>query len=205
MPWRQWIPGSALAVAAVVATAALSNAPLQIHSDDAGAVRLAWSMRPDRIETCRRLSNEELEQRPAHMRLSVECEGRSARYRLVVMLDHDTLDNTLLHGGGVRQDRPIYVFREYRAEAGTHRLRVIQVLEDTAASSAAPAADENLPDSLIEERAGREDQERERRRSEAVPASLTLDTLVRVESRRVLLLTYSAEERRFQLIGRLSD
>ena len=48
-------------------------------------VRLSWSARPERVETCRRLTDAELADRPAHMRLRLECTGRFARYRLAVL------------------------------------------------------------------------------------------------------------------------
>ncbi len=79
-----WALGAVVAVGAVVGTAALSRAPLAAYPSDTPILRLAWSVRPERIEHCRTLTDEELADVPAHMRQRVQCEGRSAGYRLGV-------------------------------------------------------------------------------------------------------------------------
>jgi hypothetical protein len=48
----------------------------------------------------------------------------------------------------------------------------------------------------IPDRAVREAEERRRRRAEAIPPVLTLDTTVTIASRRVLLVTYDEPNRR---------
>ena len=63
---------------ALARLARLSAAPVPNHSGSAALLRLSWSARPERIEVCRTLSHEELEEREEHMRLRVECDGRFA-------------------------------------------------------------------------------------------------------------------------------
>ncbi len=107
-----WVLGAVAAAGATVGLAALSRAPLAAYPSDTPVLRLAWSVRPERIEHCRTLTDEELAGVPAHMRQRVQCEGRSAGYRLVVSIDGAPRFDTLVTGGGARGDRPVYVFRE---------------------------------------------------------------------------------------------
>ena len=87
------------------------NLPGPGRGDEAW-VRLSWSARPERVETCRRLTDAELADRPAHMRLRLECTGRFARYRLAVLSDGVPLALDTVRGGGLRNDRPMHVLRE---------------------------------------------------------------------------------------------
>jgi len=104
--------------------AASSAVPWPWYAEDATLLRLSWSARPERIETCRTLSDEEFAQRPAHMRQRVICEGTTASYALLVTADGDTLDEAVIRGGGLRGDRAIYVLRSYPVRAGERRVRL---------------------------------------------------------------------------------
>lgn len=115
---------TAATIASAWALAASSGVSVAWYPDDAAELRLSWSARPERIEVCRTLSDEELAALPAHMRRKVECEGRSATYDLQVTVDDATLDLTLVHGSGLRADRPIFFLRSYPLEPGTRRLQV---------------------------------------------------------------------------------
>ena len=52
--------GAALGLAAMVALVWGANAPITVHGSDQAILRLAWSARPERIESCRQQSEEEL-------------------------------------------------------------------------------------------------------------------------------------------------
>lgn len=90
----------------------------------ASALRLSWSARPERIESCRERTAAELAARPAHMRQALDCAGRSASYLLEVRVDGALLDSVVVHGSGARQDRPIFLLRDYPMLPGERRVRV---------------------------------------------------------------------------------
>ena len=169
------ILGSALALAATALLAALSRAPQGMGSGEGGLLRLSWSGQPERVEVCRTVSEEELRAVPRHMRQPVICEGRSAQYRLRVMLDGSTLVDELVTGGGLRRDRPIYFYREIPLTPGSRALSVRFELADEPAeiggTTATPA------------------------RLDALPRALILDTTLALNPRAVALVTYDADRR----------
>ena len=77
--------GTAIAVIAAVILVILSHARVSARADDSAAIRVSWGARPERVETCRRLSDEELAKVAEHMRRRVECEGTTARYRFDIL------------------------------------------------------------------------------------------------------------------------
>ncbi len=109
---RDRIAGIALAVAVMAGLVWASNAPMATNRDPEARLRLAWSARPERIEKCRQQSEEELARLPAHMRQPVACEGTTAEYRLQVRVDGALVADRVVHGGGLRRDRRLYVFEE---------------------------------------------------------------------------------------------
>ena len=200
-----WALGAVVAVGAVVGTAALSRAPLAAYPSDTPILRLAWSVRPERIEHCRTLTDEELADVPAHMRQRVQCEGRSAGYRLVVSLDGESRFDTLVTGGGARGDRPVYVFRELDVPAGPHRLDVrFERQSIPGVDSVGADADASL-DTLMAGRALREAEERTRRQEEAVPPMMTLASDIDPAPREVLLVTYDIDRRALVLRTRAPE
>lgn len=182
-------------------------------------VRVSWSARPERVETCRRVPDAELTQRPAHMRRQFECAGTTARYRLSVLNNDSTVYTAIIRGGGLRHDRELYVWHDVALRPGTTRLSVRFVRLDSSNTPADGTGDENnataRPASSVAEgtlaqpgsgqvagladRTTREQQERARRRAEAVPPLLTLDSAVTLTARRVLLVTY--DELRRELVA----
>jgi hypothetical protein len=187
----------AIAVMLTVGLAALSRGEWRAHREVQASLRLTWSARPERIESCHRLSESELEKLPAHMRQQVTCEGVSATYRLRVWRGDSLLDDRVLHGSGLRRDRPMHVLRDYEVPPGTHRLRVeVHRIETPAADSDADVADTGS--SL--DRGVREAEERQRRRLEAIPAELRLDEEVIVAPREVVLVTWDADARRLRTV-----
>lgn len=168
--------GGGAALGAGLLLAWLSRAPMRVSSSDAGSIRVAWSGRPERVEHCVTRSDEELRDVPSHMRQRVACEGRSARYRMLVRRDGQVLADEVVTGAGARQDRPIYVLREFPTRPGAFRLEVsLQRLD-----SVAPPVS-----------------------SAAMPPSLSLTAEHRIATRSVLLITYDPESR--ALVARSAD
>lgn len=198
------------AVAGVLAALALRwstvvSWPTRAATGDFAQVRLSLSARPERVEHCRQLSDDELAKLPAHMRLRTQCEGYSASYRLSIAVNGESLILDTLRGGGLRHDRPIHVFREYDVPPGEKRLRIaVERIDVSGTPAAADSSREGPPtvtDTLLGGRAERERDERTRRAAEAMPARLVLDTLVNVGPARVILVTFDDNARR--LVARL--
>lgn len=180
----------------------LSIAPLAGFPSDRAMLRLSWSARPERVEQCRRLTDDELAERPAHMQMRYECEGHFARYLLSVLVGDRVIARDTLRGGGFRNDRPIHVFAEFPVTPGAHRVRVDITRLDTVAplpleDVTEHGARETGSAVRTAERDAREAAERARRAEEALPPRATLDSMVTISSRRVLLVTYEPEAHRF--------
>lgn len=94
------------------------------HDAEVSVLRLSWSAHPERIETCRERTPAELAERPAHMRQALDCEGIAATYLLEVRVDGVLLDSTVVRGSGIRNDRPIFLLRDYVVSPGPHQVRV---------------------------------------------------------------------------------
>jgi hypothetical protein len=193
------LAGTALGL---ILLALVSAAPLPFNTPEAARLRLSWTARPQRIEICRTLSAEELAARPEHMRQRVECDGRFASYTLRVEVDDRAVGESIVRGGGLRHDRPIFLLREYELPPGTHRMRIsftrrerIEAREEEAAPSAVPDADTGL----YAGRAAREVAERGRRDRAAIPPRLELDTTVTLAPREVALITFDPERKVFLL------
>ena len=179
-----------------------SAVPVAYHPQDMAGLRLSWSARPERIETCRQLSAEEQAQREEHMRQRVECEGGFASYALSVEVDGRAIGETVVRGAGLRHDRPLYVLRDFPVPPGEHRLRVRLTRREKTDDDAAAFAEAVVPEAdtgLYAGRAQREAAERGRRARAAIPPELTLDTLVRLVPRQVALVTFNAERRVLEL------
>lgn len=192
---------SVASVVALVALRSLSSIPLGGAPGDHALLRLSWSARPERVERCRRLSDEELAKRPVHMQLRWECEGHFARYLFTMRVDDELMAEDTLRGGGFRNDRPLHRFEEHRVAPGTHRLLVQIVRIDSSGASGIDDEDEDdaPTDSATAfrgERDAREKAERRRREDEALPQTLVLDTTVTITPRSVVLITYENEARR---------
>ena len=123
--------GVGLAAVALAGIAWASRAPMALASVDGAIVRISLGARPERIERCITQSDEELEKLAPQMRQRVICEGVSARYRLELRQGNDVLVSRVLRGGGLRNDRPIYVFQEVPVPAGRVSLRLDLTRIDT--------------------------------------------------------------------------
>lgn len=189
----------ALALPVVAALAWLlawsSAVPVRWHADNATELRLSWSARPERLEVCRELSDAELAERPSHMQRRIECEGGSATYALSVRVDDLVVDDEVIHGAGLRRDRPIFMLRRYSVVEGEHRVRVAFMRREARDSL---AARRTSVDSLSEreartddDREARERRERRGRDHAAIPPALALDTVVTFARGGVVLVTYA--------------
>ena len=208
-----------VSVGAALALALVSAAPLRVNASPDARLRVAFSARPERIEHCRTLSADELANVPQHMRQAVVCEGRAATYRLEVRRDDSLLVSALLHGGGLRHDRRLYVLRELPVPSGRATIDVRLVRTDTVAAQADSVRrgsdarehddhddhdgrDARRRDDDDDRRAtvSRDLDERRRRVADEVPASLELREVVTLNPREVLLVTYDQEARRLRTV-----
>ena len=181
-----------------------SAAPLPFHDSAAARLRLSWSARPERIEVCRTLSAEELAQREEHMRQRVECDGRFATYALRVESDAHVIGEAVVHGAGLRHDRPLYLLREYDVAPGLHRVRVWftrREKTDDDAAAFAPTASAEADTGIFAGRAQREAVEHARRARAAIPAHLELDTTLAIAPRQVLIVTFAPDHRTLVLLA----
>jgi hypothetical protein len=177
MSWASRIAGVSLVAAAMLGLVWASNAPMTTHASADGILRLAWSAQPERIETCREASEEELANVPAHMRQPRVCEGTTATYRLEVRHNGDLIAEQVLRGGGLRRDRRLYVYRELPVPAGDADIAVrLDRIES--------------PDSHAEGQASSSGAA-----TATVPAQLSLTQRVRFAPRQVVLVTYDADRR----------
>ena len=191
--------GAVVAISSVVVIVAGSHIPMSAFSTPDAMIRISWSARPERIETCVRISPEELAKTPVHMRREVVCEGTTARYRLEVERDGVLVDSITVRGGGLRHDREVYVSREIVVPAARSRITVrFMRVDSTMATERVDSLAMPTRDSTgaLAVRAVREQEERSRRIAEAIPPALALDTVVTLTSRAVILVTYDPLVRR---------
>jgi hypothetical protein len=209
---------TAVSVGAALALTLVSAAPFRVDSLPDARLRVAFSARPERIEKCRTLSADELANVPQHMRQAVVCEGTTASYRLEVRRDDSLVASALLHGGGLRHDRRLYVLRELTVPSGRRTIDVRLVRTDSVA--ARPDSDEPSPDAHDHDESAehgargarshddddrratisRDLDERRRRVADEVPASLSLHEVVTLNPREVVLVTYDQESRRLRTV-----
>jgi len=176
-----------------------STAPLRVATTDDAIVRLSLGARPQRIETCRTQSDEELEKLAPQMRQRVICEGVTARYRLSVRRNGDVIHDQVVRGGGIRHDRRLYVSRDLRVPAGPAVFTVELVRIDTVSleeDEEEEGEEEEHERAMSADRQRREGEERRRRREEDVPPELRVEVAASLEPREVLLVTYDPVRRR---------
>jgi hypothetical protein len=162
-----------LALLGTTLLGALSRLPWDAGRSNTAVVRLAWRTTGERIKECRRLTEEELEKIPVHMRREEECTEREIPYRLVVGVDGASQVDAVVHAAGARHDRPLYVFRETPVPPGRHWVTV-----GFTRTAEPPAGTEEGGET---------------------PAALSLDTTVTLVSRQILLITYDPEARRLMI------
>lgn len=163
--------GVLLGLCAALGVAALSRVPYPAADPEQAVLRLSWRTLGERVEECRKLSQEELAELPVHMRRPEVCEGRLVPYELVVELDGEPVIREVVTPAGARGDRPLYVHRELGLAPGSRRLSV-RFLRESTANPAAPGED-----------------------GAPTPARLELDRAVELRAGEVLLVTYDPDQR----------
>jgi hypothetical protein len=179
------LPAALLTAAVMAALVMASHAPLTSRASADAVLRLAWSARPERIETCRAQTEAELAKLPQHMRQPVVCEGTTARYRLTVLHEGRMVADRLVHAGGLRQDRRLYVLEEMPLPVGE---TLVEVRFDRVDVNQA-----SLPVSTTSPPPGR--QADHLQRGETVPPHLAFAERLRVAPLTVVLVTYDPERR----------
>lgn len=198
-------------VSAVVTTGAglallvwLSAIPFPYHAENEARLRLSFSARPERIEVCRTLSDEELNKLAEHMRQRVVCDGVLATYTLRVDVDGKNIGESVVRGAGLRHDRPLYLLQDYPVPPGEHRFRVSLVRREKTDDDAAAYTKAVVPEvdtGLYAGRAEREANEHARRAGAAIPPSLVLDTTFVLPPMRVALIRFNSERRALELFA----
>lgn len=173
------VVGIAAATAAAFGVSWLSRMPVASNVSDQALLRLAWRARPERIEHCVTQSPDALAALPPHMRQATICEGISATYRLEVRRDNQIVAERLVEPGGLRRDRPLYVFLEIPVPAGDANLGIGFV-----------RVDESDGDGSDDEEGASRDALRE-----AVPSSLRWDKRLHFAPGQVRVISYDPERR----------
>lgn len=197
------VVGVVLAAATLFAMAWCADRPWRASDGASAIVRVSIGARPERIEVCRRQSDEELAKLAPQMRQRVVCAGASARYRLELYRHGERLLHETVRGGGLRHDRPLYVFREFEVAPGAASYALYLARIDTVTPGEGDEDDENDDEdnegrarrrasdsALIGERARREADQRQRQRAGALPAELALRVDASLRAGEVMLLTY---------------
>ena len=178
-----------------------SSVPLTLNATSGAVLRLAWAVRPERIETCRDLRPEELANVPQHMRQARVCEGTPAEYRLIVRDASGVRLDRIVRGGGLRQDRRLYVLEELPLTPGPSLVdvRFERVTHPASGNDESRGGDEDTHDEDGDENEGDEgeeaDDDRNARQQGAVPPRLALDRAVTAQPREVVLVTYDETRR----------
>jgi hypothetical protein len=173
------VVGALLAAAALAGTVWVSNAPLTVHPSPDAVLRVAWSVLPERVETCREPSADELSRLPAHMRQRLVCEGAAAAYRLTVRAGAASIADRTVRAGGLRHDRRLFVFEEIRLPAGAADVDVRFERIDAAAGATAGTTARTTFTPM----------------RESVPPRLAYAGRLTFPSRGVILVTYDAARR----------
>jgi hypothetical protein len=196
-----------LAVAATGSMAALSQVTYAAYPGDDAELRLTWRARAAPAQECRRLTDEERDALPAHMRRDVVCEGRVASYRLDVVVDGRVTHRSVVKGAGARGDRPLYVFETIRLPPGAHEVRVLFERVATgpgdAATDASPSGPElagaGSPDSEAARSTVPDGGSTSPAHAGAVPDRLELIEWLELAAGEVALVTFDATDRRLVL------
>ena len=181
---------------------ALSRVPVPVYRSTDGLLRVAMSARPERVEVCRAVSDSELANTPEHMRQRNICEGVAAAYLLEVMRNNTVLASDTVRGGGLRNDRQLYVLKDFTVPSGVSNFevrfrRIDQQSSDSAAygSGGGAVAKNDDDDDDDDEQEDRERTARARRAADAVPRDMQFRETVTLTPREILLVTYDRESR----------
>jgi hypothetical protein len=191
-----------------------SAAPFRANARDDARLRIAFSARPERIESCRTPSESELANLPAHMRQGVVCEGTTATYRLEVRRDDSLVASALLRGGGLRHDRRLYALHELSVPSGRSTFDVRLARVDSVVARPRASRDHSRDERsdhdsrdhrddhtrLGEDALSRDEDEHRRTVADEVPPLLTLRDTITLAPREVLLVTYDQVTHRLRSV-----
>lgn len=106
----------------VLLLAGLVRVPIKADPAFASSSWLRLSIRlvGQNEKTCEEPSAEKLAATPQHMRALELCTFRAISYQLKLKIDGNELLNQVVHPGGFKQDKPIYVSHELKLSAETH-------------------------------------------------------------------------------------
>jgi hypothetical protein len=135
----RWTAAAVVVVVSALALAALSVLPYTPPAAEEGLLRLSWRARGERVQECRRVSDEEQAGLPAHMRREEVCEGRLLPAHLLVEVDGRVVVDDTVRARGARGDRPLYVFHEIALPPGRHPVRIRFEREERQEGGATPA------------------------------------------------------------------
>lgn len=196
-------------VAGLALLAWVSAVTFPHHDSEEARLRLSFSARPERIEVCRTLSDEELAQLAEHMRQRVTCEGVFATYTLRIVVDGESISESVVRGAGLRHDRPLYLLQDYAVPPGEHRFHVSLTRrekvddDDDDNDDDVPMYDtaivSEVDTGIYAGRGQREANERVRRVGAAIPARLVLDTTFVLPPLRVALIRFNTDRRALEL------
>lgn len=186
MTWGPRLAGVGIGATVIAGLVWASNAPMRTKGSSASdaVLRLAWSARPERVETCREQSAEELANLPAHMRQPLVCEGTTASYRLEVRYNDAVIAEQIVRGGGLRRDRRLYVFQELAVPSGDADVSVRFDRIESPDGTSRTVQGQAQP---------------------AVPPQLSLSGRMRFSPRRVVLVTYDPDRRALTAVKRSAD
>lgn len=178
--------GGLMAFAGLLGMSYASSAPMTVGDGSDAFIRLSIAARPERIETCRTVSDEELAKVAPQMRQRVICEGTTARYQLLLHRNDEVLLSQVLRGGGLRHDRRMYVLHDLRVPPGPATVRASILRLDTVAATTDSSTTDDDP----------EQARRQRGREAAIPAEVRVEVPGTLGSGEVLLIMYEPEQRR---------
>ncbi len=100
-----------------------SAAPTYRHlTPEQSMITMAFSHAGERIEECRRLSQEELEKLPPNMRNPLDCPRERSPVTVELLLDGERIIHRVFNPPGLYSDLGIDVYLNAKVPAGTHRL-----------------------------------------------------------------------------------
>jgi hypothetical protein len=199
--------GLAVAGVALGIVAGGSRWPWTAARDDVALIRLDWRARAERVEECRPPTEDEIAERPPHMRPLEICEGKVSPYALRVVVDGGVVVDDTVHGAGAREDRPLYVAREITVRPGPHDLRIdfekIEPEEDVRDEDTEDDEDGHDEDGHDEDEPDEDEPDEEEEvhdrpelHGTELMTSVSLTGAFRLEPRQVLVVTYDPDRRR---------
>lgn len=188
--------GISLASVAILVIGAATRVPWTATPADRALLRLSWRAESETMQECRSLTEEELAELPVHMRTPEVCERRAVPYLLKVDIDGRTLLDDTLHGSGAREDRPVYVFREFALRPGAHAIDV----EFLAIGAEDAGMDEDRENDLDHEDDDEESEDDENddendEEEELAGVRLTFSDTILFSQREVALVSYDPDRR----------